>query len=325
MRKIILGIITIVVVLLIILFIDIGFNQKELHKAQEVQITSIEKINIESSAFDVEILPTNSLKLQAKLSGHASSSIADSIDLVLEQQDNELTIEPILINKEKGLLSKVYQNNVNLVVYVPNKEWQGLTINVASGNIKIDSMNTELLDSKSSSGDLTLLNIVATDISLKTSSGNQRTSNISADKIMSKSNSGDVSMELITADKLTVSSSSGNQSYKQLQSIETDITSTSGDIRMKGLEGNELGLSTTSGNIAVQLESLVNDMNAVSKSGDVSFHFLNKVTDLKLLHSSNSGDLTVNIDAMNDARIAGAGINVLSIKTTSGNIAVSEQ
>lgn len=325
MRKFIIGIISFVAVLLIVLFLSVSFNQKEIHKVQEVQITSLAKIKIQSTAFDVEILPTNSLKLQAKLSGHASSSIANKIDLVLEQQNTQLTIEPTLINKDKGLFSELYQNNVKLTVYVPNKEWQALNIHAASGNIKIDSLNTKLLETKSSSGDQTVINIVAKDVKIKSSSGNQRLSNLSTNKMTTQSSSGDIAMELLTADKLTVASSSGNHNYKQLQSSETEFTSTSGDVNIKGLEGDRLALSTTSGNIKAQLGAVLREMNAGSKSGDISFHFLNKISDLQLLHSTNSGDLSVNVNAMNDSFIAGAGINVLSVKTTSGNIAVDEQ
>lgn len=325
MRKFIMTTITIVALLLAILFIGMNFNQKEVHIVQEVQITNVEKLEIESSSFDIELLPTNSLKLQAKLSGHASSSIASKIDLVLEQKSEQLMIKPTLESKGKGLFSKVYQNNVKLTVYVPNKEWQGLLINAASGNIKIDSMNTNSLESTSSSGDQTVLNIVAKDVKIKSSSGNQRLSNLSTNKMTSKSSSGDIAMELITAEQLTVASSSGNHNYKQLQSTEATFASTSGDMSIKGLEGNVMGISTTSGNIKVQLESVVPEMNAVSKSGDLSFHFINKINDLQLLHSTNSGDLSVNISAMNDSLVAGAGINVLTVKTTSGNIAVKER
>lgn len=325
MRKLIIGLIIGLLLLIAVLFIEKHFNQKEVHNVQEIQIRDLENLVIKSTTFDVEIIPTSQVKLQAKLTGNASSSIADDIELIIEQQGNQLMIEPVLNKSAKGFFSTVYQNNVKLTVAVPNKDWAVLKVTSKSSNVKIESINTNLLQSSGTSGDHTLLNIVAKEIELETASGNQRISNVSADRLTSESSSGDVSMELLAVDELNGASKSGNQSYKQLQSEITQFTSTSGDVSLKGLEGQKLSLSTTSGNIKTHLVDALLEMNVTSNSGDVTVHFTKKMKDMKLVHSTNSGDFSVDIDGMNDKFVIGAGRNVLTMKTTSGNIVVNEQ
>lgn len=169
-----------------------------------------------------------------------------------------------------------------------------LTLSTASGDVKsqIDISLERDFKASSSSGDITIPNITAQNVSLS-------------------STSGDIEMDAVRTDAgdstgvITIATSSGDIDISQLTG-EMDIESTSGEITVKQLTG-KTKLKSTSGNI--ESEAIAGDTRLQTTSGDISVGHI----DGAVTAESSSGRIEIR-----------EGNGDRKIKTTSGEIQMEE-
>lgn len=169
-----------------------------------------------------------------------------------------------------------------------------LTLSTASGDVKsqIDISLERDFKASSSSGEITIPNITAQNVSLS-------------------STSGDIEMDAVCTDAggsagaVTIATSSGDIDISQLTG-EMDIESTSGEITVKQLTG-KTKLKSTSGNI--ESEAIAGDTRLQTTSGDISVGHI----DGAVTAESSSGRIEIH-----------EGSGDRKVKTTSGEIQMEE-
>ena len=248
----------------------------------------------------------------------AATSALDHIDVALDQRGDTLSVEVV---RQGGLIG-----------FIGRSPYVDLQIGLPPGT---------MLDIQTASGDLQADNIRA-DGSLTTISGEIETTD-TAGALKVNSTSGDINMQ-DHAGSLEVNSTSGEVTLEG--AIEQPhVTTVSGDIQLKGVTGDvqletisgeidvsdaqdvQAQLESTSGDVSLQ-GSLTGESRIANISGEVHLR-LSDVRDLRLDASTTSGSIESNLPLTNEERdrrslrgIVGEGASLLTIATTSGDIAV---
>ncbi|MBD5550343.1 MAG: DUF4097 domain-containing protein [Lachnospiraceae bacterium] len=180
-------------------------------------------------------------------------------------------------------------------VWLPASYKGELTLTTSSGDItsEMDLVLERDLKAASTSGEITMPDVTASNVSLGSTSGNVRIENIETNR------NG-------TAGDINIATTSGDITLKQL-SGETNIGSTSGYVNAETITGNAQ-IATTSGDITVQYI----DGNAAVESSSGNAKILEGSGERSI--STSSGDITID----------GAD-GLWQIHTTSGEVCVKGQ
>ena len=203
--------------------------------------------------------------------------------------------------EEKGaffVLFDLGDNDSQLEIFLPAKEYGDISVASASDNIDIENLVCEEFVSVTTSGD-TDYEIYAENIDIYTTSGSVNASNCTDRK----------------AENITIGSVSGNHTIKGFGTEDYNIYTTSGEIRVDGLSGKgEVAL--TSGEIYLSFAEWDGDISIDAVSGEVDITLpagSGVVVDLDAV----SGGVDVELET---AEGEGAGTANLSGESSSGVI-----
>ncbi|MFT4413986.1 DUF4097 family beta strand repeat-containing protein [Fredinandcohnia humi] len=319
MKKVLYGALTLVLVGLLGAIITINtsgaeaftFSSVDVNEIQEIEAKNITKVKVDSDQVDVNILPTNGEKIEVEFSGKVGKKSKKLYKLDIEEDGD--TVEIRMEKKNKFQFMMFNFTRVSLNIEVPQKLYDSLQINTASGDINVDEIEAKEVAIESQSGDMEVVNVVSEgSLLLKTSSGD----------VIANDNQGKV---------VEIKTSSGDIEERDSEAKEISLYSSSGDIETNYQITSTLNINTASGDIEVDTEEITGDLLLESSSGDVDVRIGKSPASLAVDFKSGSGDGKVNLDDLKftektEKRIIGeigSGKYKLHARTSSGDFTVN--
>lgn len=242
---------------------DVSFdffnNNSVVLKKEEYNLEDISKINIVSYSTDIKIISTNDNIIKVNVYGNKDD------DVSLELINGELSLN---YSKNTPCIGFCFEDKF-IEIVIPNNYDSDLNVESKSGNINSDSLNVQLLQIKSNSGDIDIKDYNKVDVSSE--SGNIKlgtvnyldigttSGDIEVDRInyyiKVETNSGEVDIDsLVLGANSSISTSSGDININNINDIYVEASTRSGDIEIKNnnrMAAVILKLVTKSGNIEV--------------------------------------------------------------------------
>ncbi len=279
---------------------------EEINTEKTVSIENIDQVDISTSSIDVTLTRGSGDQARIRLEGRISGTFSKDIELHVEEKNDKLVIGT---NNTSGFGIGIGYMNVDLIVELPEKNWNDINVNTTSGNIKLDQLQSIKLTANSSSGNIASERLQSTEAFFKSTSGN-------------------VKIEQLVSDSVELKSTSGNISAYEVEASDVNFNSTSGNVKLTGGDMAVEG-KTTSGDIKLEINSLNADSKLSSSSGNVKVNLQTTPSDLAVEYNGSSGNGKQRIDGFtytyedNDNHAFkgnfGAGSKLLSVKTSSGN------
>lgn len=204
----------------------------------------------------------------------------------------------------------VQVGDLDILVYLPESEYESLYVNTVSGDINIpDDFKLESASAKSVSGEISCRAGVSGNISLESTSGEIEVGSSAPTSVELNSTSGSVTVsDMNISDILDVKTVSGDVSVRNTKQTNLNISTTSGKTECKNsVSSGKILIDTTSGKTVLELCD-AGTINIKSVSGDVRGKLLSE-KDFEV--STVSGDVDVP-----DKDSGGK----CHIKTTSGSV-----
>ncbi len=266
----------------------------------------VEALEISDVSNDVRIVKSENNEVKV------TYAMSENFGYYLKQIDGTLYIEYDDFREWYEFIGIFSLRSQELVVELPEKTLEKLSVKTTSGSIKATEILSEETTLKSTSGNIETGGNVG-ELTASVVSGNIKiTADTVAKDVNISTTSGNISFYGITANdtKLGVTSGDIYLNNASLNSVETDTMS--GDVEFKDVicSGN-MDIKTTSGEIELVLVDADN-YDLVSTSGDIEAKILNvKLYNVK----STSGRIDVPDNITLD-------VGSLNAKTTSGDIEV---
>lgn len=218
------------------------------------------------------------------------------------------------------------QENTDLVLYLPDKEYQQLNGNFVSANVTIDTCNTEHLSLKTLSGAIFMEKGRYGTIELNTTSGDISVSHVKTDQSLEMvSVSGAITtMESTVQNDTYAYSASGNVNINDLYTQNLNCETISASIQTEGIFDN-VTFVTTSGLVECAANKPLNQLTVSAVSGD--FHgMIPKENGFTATYNTVSGIFESELETIQDNRmfVYGDKNGEFQFNTSSGNITLSE-
>jgi lia operon protein LiaG len=160
--------------------------------------------------------------------------------------------------------------NLELVIELPEKEYENIELRTVSGDFQINGIRAVNLTTEVNSGDILLDGVILTS------------------SYTSKVTSGDIHLEQVQGRTFGLTSVSGDMTFKALESETLTAETVSGDITIWDVPGDII-LESSSGDITIENMEVQGNMDIEVLSGDVEVTFLDKPSSLDLDFKANSG------------------------------------
>jgi DUF4097 and DUF4098 domain-containing protein YvlB len=264
--------------------------------------TGIEVLEVEASLLDVEIIGVSGTTLTAR-----GDEIPNNMIVKYKRRGNVLRVWA-----EKRFFSFKLRNNGSLYFEVPGNT--DLNIRTSSGEVVIRNMASESVSAESSSGMISISNILS-DLRVNSSSGDVNIGMVEGN-VRAESSSGQIEI-IDVSGAVTLSSSSGDL---RLSSIDGAIeaSSSSGRVTLEAVNGT-VDLQTSSGNITGADVLITGDSAFESSSGRIDIDFSNQLNEISFRLKSSSGMLEVGNLRKEKQLAAGEGAMKVTGESSSGN------
>ncbi|MCM3342220.1 DUF4097 domain-containing protein [Paenibacillus sp. MER TA 81-3] len=322
----------------------LSFGTKEISKEKTVDAGDFRNVFIESGSPDVQILRGNSDQIKVRLKGQVSPKYADRIDIKVAPQGDTLELG---VEVPNDISLGINILNVDFIVELPEKQWDGVDVNVGSGNVDVSQLYGNKVLVKTGSGDILATVIEADTIALQASSGNVKAQHFKADALTFdtgsgntdaaqitgktvnvKSSSGNIQVQAVEADAITLQANSGNVTADEFKAETLTFNTDSGTVDLANGEAALQGV-TSSGNIEVKFDDLLHDADLKANSGSVTVDLANEPKSLAVDFRGGSGNgriewngMTYEENSENGSSLKGAfgsGEAKLKVRTSSGD------
>lgn len=223
-----------------------------------------DSISINTTTADVKILPSKN--------GTTRVVCPDNKKLthIVEVTDGALSIEGNDERRWFDHLSIVNNNSPEISVYLPKEEYEALSIDLATGDVRVGKFTFSSVNIEVTTGDVECLASSVGEIKIHATTGDIGVSGASAGSIDLKSTSGLVNIFAITSDgniniksttgksiltkvackNLTINSGSGDSKMKNVIVSETiSIDKTTGDVEFDACDAADLKIKVTTGSV----------------------------------------------------------------------------
>lgn len=239
-----------------------NLSEETINEEKFEPISGVETIEISSPFVEVDVFTEDREDIRVKYSGRLKANVIPKLDI--KRNGSRLNIKL----ETSSTSYTVTDSTARLQVFVPKVYEGNYEITTSSGDISIDDILARDLTISTSSGDLFLGLIKADTIDLSTSSGDIKSEEIYGD-VKVRTSSGDVRFKINgSTGNYHVSTSSGDVdfNYASDSSYLGVINTSSGDVEYGG-SGN---LSTTSRNsYEFKLGGGEKNININTSSGDI--------------------------------------------------------
>lgn len=136
--------------MLFLMYKGISFSGQDVREEKSLDAKNVDKIVIKSDIADIKVHPGTNNKIQVKLEGdtHRKIDFAAAVD-----QD----VLRITVKQKRLFFSSLYIGNMQLDVYLPEKEFQAIQIESKHGDLSVDQkLVAEKLRLESKHGDIEL-------------------------------------------------------------------------------------------------------------------------------------------------------------------------
>ncbi|XEC94688.1 DUF4097 domain-containing protein [Paenibacillus tarimensis] len=268
-----------------------SFVTEPFHAEETVDAAEVNNIEIDVARTNVKVVKGSSSDIRVALTGSVSPRLANDIRLDVSLRGDTLEIG---VDRENGFSFGFSIVNVDLIVELPSKSWNGFTVDTGSGNINIEE-------------------VAASDIRIDGGSGNMNAERLTAERLEFELGSGNVKLLDSTADIIGKVSS--------------------GNIRIDGTALNKIDVQTGSGNIRIAADRLTGDVGVKTGSGNVNVDLSERPESLAVKARTGSGDINVRWDNFTQTGSKGStfegafgdGDIKLDVRTGSGNFTLGER
>ncbi|MGD6858149.1 DUF4097 domain-containing protein [Bacillus infantis] len=285
----------------------LNFNTVDINQNETIEAGSIQNISVKSASTDVVIREAGSEEdIKVALIGKVSKKLKDDYKLKVSEEDGTLDVD--LDVKNMFRMGVVIIRDVKIEVLLPEKEYEELAVQVLSGDIKAENIQSKDSIFETKSGDVALKGMEAgSQMEIKVASGDVRVEDSSAKELKFKAASGDMTIDGAAAET-------------------ADLYTASGDIEISGLSG-DITAKITSGDLSITNDQLTGSITAETASGDVAIAFKEKPSDMMVDFKATSGEGNVQLDGFlfeekEEDRILGkigSGEHVVKVHTSSGD------
>ena len=260
---------------------------------QNIEADGIQKLTIQTTATNIELIPSSTNHIQVSLDGEIKSGGTNTYKLEIKENRARQKLDISYVTNTRGFRwSLGSEKNVTLQVALPERAYKEIEIISTSGDIHIQAIEVE-------------------EMTVHTTSGEQSIE------------------ETLLAGTLSLQSTSGDISLSDNTVPHFTIQTTSGEVDHRSFKSETGSIRTTSGDITLLLEEMIPSLSTNSTSGDVGIQFGKEPESLDLKFTTNSGDAVVHLENMifeegSEKKIGriGKGEDRLLIQTTSGDLTV---
>jgi lia operon protein LiaG len=264
-----------------------SFGTKQINIERSIDAADFQNLAIETRSTDVQVTQGNSDQIKVHLYGKVSSQHADSIDLIVDPNQDTLHIG---IDTPNGINFGFNIISLDMTVELPQKVWDSLEVNATSGDLEVSEANGKSVEVQTKSGNIVMTHIQADTIKMEASSGNASLQHFEADKVTFDLRSGNVDLEDGVAE------------------IKGEVTSGNIHIAVEDLKHNT-ELESNSGSVTVELsnqpESLAVDYRGTSGKGTIEWEGIQ--------YEEKSDDRDILKGSFGDGKVK------LKVRTTSGD------
>ncbi|MFS0836509.1 DUF4097 family beta strand repeat-containing protein [Paenibacillus sp. 1P03SA] len=250
----------------------LSFKTQDIHLEKTAEGAPLQNIIVETGSADARIVKGEGNQVNVRLDGSVSKKQAEKFQLKVDSKGDTLSVG---IEEPSEIGVGVTIVNVELVVELPEKNWNSVRVQSGSGNIELESLKGNAVETKAGSGDTSLREIKSDKLVADAGSGAISVTDVQGDAIMLKADSGDIRAEQYAANSLKFEGHSGNVELKQGKASLQGETH-SGDIRLEAGEIlRDADLKSGSGNVKIELseepKSLAVDFEGGSGNGSVDW------------------------------------------------------
>jgi lia operon protein LiaG len=266
---------------------DFSIAVEQIDETKTFDPEEINKIYIDITSTDINIIPTEDEEISVRFSGEVSTNRNRNIpSLVAYKSGDELRIEII---QPKTIFIGINVWRTRLDVHIPEDSIEVLKVDTTSSDINISDLKVNEINFNGVSGDFKGESLFAEDIKFDTTSGD----------VNIKDYTGDINISTVSGDLVLEDG---------IQNDNIEAVTTSGDIHIVQEDPSDMNIRTTSGDVGVDLsEDAGFYLKINTVSGDIDNKFPIKIT------SSGKRDLQGKV---------GSGEKEIVVSTTSGDIKV---
>jgi len=241
-------------------------------------------ITIDTDTADITLIKTDEEKCKVVCNESEKVKYSASVDngkLIIKETDERKWYEYIGINVKSPVIT----------VYLPNTEYDRLTIKNGTGDVKIsEDFKLETVNISTSTGDISLKNaeaesielsvstgkITLTDVNckgnvkLKSSTGKTKITSLKCENLTSQGNTGDISLNnVIATEIMSVSRSTGDVKLEKCDAAEISINTNTGDVKGTVLTEKVFETKSSTGDIHVPKTANGGKCEITTSTGDI--------------------------------------------------------
>ena len=267
---------------------NMALSVEQIDESKTFEAQEINKIYVDLISTDIKVIPTDEEEITVHLYGEVSTNKDMELpSLVAYQSGDELRIE---IKSPKTIFIGINIWRTKLDIYIPEDSIKVFKADTTSSDMDVSNLKVDEFEFNSVSGDFKGESLSTNDIKLKSTSGD----------INLNDYTGDVNVDLISGDAVLENGS---------QNENIEIGTVSGDVYIEQEDASNINVRVTSGDIEINLsEDAQFYFIARTTSGHIENTFPIKITssgrrnlegvigsdDRQIDVSTTSGDISLN-------------------------------
>lgn len=166
----------------------------------------------------------------------------------------------------------------SITVYLPQSEYEALTVKSRTGSINVSDMSVGTLDLCVTTGKVTATDIVCEgDVSVSVSTGKTHLTDIKCKKLISDGNTGNITMEnVIATESFSIERSTGDVSLDGCDAAEIFITTDTGDVWGSLLSDKVFITHTDTGKVDTPNTTVGGRCEITTDTGDIKIQIKEK-------------------------------------------------
>ncbi|MDX8366373.1 DUF4097 family beta strand repeat-containing protein [Cytobacillus sp. IB215665] len=295
MKKLLLGLLVVFLIGIVGTVVSVNttgglsFNTVTLHDKKVVQNEEIEKIEIDFTSTDIEVLPSDDDRFTIEVNGKVSEKLKDKFQLEVEEKDDLLKVK--FKNPDTYFHIGISIVDTTVSVFLPTKLYESVTVHTASGDIEAEQIKASQFNVSAASGDIEIGGIEADRIFVTTASGDITVDDQQAVHSSFKASSGDMILTNVIGDVKAHNASGDISIFNDQSSGNITADASSGDVDIKFVKSPSslyINFRSSSGDGIVELDGVSYD----EKSDDRIIGTIGS-GDHELIVDISSGDFTL--------------------------------
>ncbi len=245
-----------------------GFNLLKYQSKTYETVEDFKNIDINLITYDVTFRKSSDDKVKIEyVESEKELCSITVVDSVLKITDTE----------NLNWLDRIFSfGNKDMIIYLPEKEYSDLTIEVTTGDVKFFSDATfSNVSVILTTGDVEGSLKVNKDLSLKLTTGDVEISNVTCEKFSIVSTSGDVELDkIIASESFFIKTTTGDVKFTDCDSENIEIKTTTGDVFGTLLTGKNFDVKTTTGEKLIPQNSGSGNCKITVTTGDIKIKLI---------------------------------------------------